>query len=282
MLTTTYQNVTDFLHKTQAVLEANEAANNLMLGLCFLMKQRPERLKRQPYFITIEDEAGLALAGVMMPPRQLVIYSERAEIEAACRLVVQNLLANDWAVPGVLGRNDVARRFAETWAEMTGQPFHAGMSQRIYELRRVTPPVGVPGHLRPATAADLDLIIDWAFGFVSEALGESEREKVEKSARRRVADGEVYLWEDGRPVSMAARARSMRTGIVVNFVYTPPDLRGQGYASACVAALSQHLLDSGWHFCALFTDLANPTSNKIYQQIGYMPLIDFQQYRFSA
>ncbi len=77
--------------------------------------------------------------------------------------------------------------------------------------------------------------------------------------------------------------RATRThGIVVSLVYTPRALRGRGYASACVAALSQQLLDAGWQFCALFTDLANPTSNDIYQRIGYRPVCDFNEYDFET
>ena len=67
----------------------------------------------------------------------------------------------------------------------------------------------------------------------------------------------------------------------VNAVYTPPGLRGRGYASACVAALSQKLLDEGRRYCFLFTDLANPTSNRIYQAVGYEAVVDVDEYKFS-
>jgi len=63
-------------------------------------------------------------------------------------------------------------------------------------------------------------------------------------------------------------------------VYTPPEFRGRGYASALVAALSQAMLDAGYHFCTLFTDLANPTSNHIYQAIGYQPVCDTDEYDY--
>ena len=96
-------------------------------------------------------------------------------------------------------------------------------------------------------------------------------------AQRRVGDRDVYLWEDGQPVSMAAKARPTINGITVNLVYTPPQFRRRGYATSCVARLSQLLLDSGWKFCTLFTDLANPTSNDIYQKVGYMPVCDFNE-----
>jgi predicted GNAT family acetyltransferase len=68
--------------------------------------------------------------------------------------------------------------------------------------------------------------------------------------------------------------------MAISLVYTPPDLRQRGYATACVASLSQMLLDEGWQFCTLFTDLANPTSNSIYRKIGYKPVGDFHDYLF--
>jgi predicted GNAT family acetyltransferase len=68
---------------------------------------------------------------------------------------------------------------------------------------------------------------------------------------------------------MTSLQGATRHGIRVSFVYTPPELRGRGYASACVAAVSGRALASGKSFCTLYTDLANPTSNSIYQRVGY-------------
>ena len=90
----------------------------------------------------------------------------------------------------------------------------------------------------------------------------------------------MFLWDIGQPVSLAARSRHTTHGINVGPVYTPPAFRRRGYAGACVAALSQQMLDAGWEFCTLFTDLANPTSNSVYQKIGYRPVCDFDEYVF--
>jgi predicted GNAT family acetyltransferase len=65
-------------------------------------------------------------------------------------------------------------------------------------------------------------------------------------------------------------------------VYTPPDYRGRGYASACTAALSQQMLYAGYQYCFLYTDLSNPTSNRIYQNIGYELVCDIDSYRFEG
>lgn len=84
------------------------------------------------------------------------------------------------------------------------------------------------------------------------------------------------------PVAMAGVSGRTPSGARVGAVYTPPDRRRRGYASALVATLSQAQLDAGARFCFLFTDLANPTSNKIYQDIGYEPVCDVDEYRFST
>jgi uncharacterized protein len=85
---------------------------------------------------------------------------------------------------------------------------------------------------------------------------------------------------DNAPVSLAAgRQRSPTVGLIGS-VYTPPAYRRKGYATACVAALSQKLLDEGCDRCFLLTDLANPTSNHIYREIGYIPVCDWHEYAF--
>jgi predicted GNAT family acetyltransferase len=97
----------------------------------------------------------------------------------------------------------------------------------------------------------------------------------------RIAQRRLFLWCDPEPVSMAGWSGRTANGVRINFVYTPRGCRRRGYASACVAALSQHLLDSGRRFCTLFTDLANPTSNKIYRSIGYEHVGNFKHVEFA-
>ena len=91
----------------------------------------------------------------------------------------------------------------------------------------------------------------------------------------------LLLWVvDGEPVSMAATAReSKHTGVVAP-VYTPPELRRNGYASAVTAAVTQKILDVK-PYAALYTDLANPTSNKIYQAIGYQHVCNHRMIEFN-
>jgi predicted GNAT family acetyltransferase len=100
-----------------------------------------------------------------------------------------------------------------------------------------------------------------------------------KKAGGAVDGGSVYLWEDSRPVSMAAHMRDTSDSAFIGMVYTPPHLRGKGYATACVAALSQRLLEDGYPSCALYADCANPHSNKIYRALGYEHISVSDQFR---
>lgn len=135
-----------------------------------------------------------------------------------------------------------------------------------------------------ATMADRELLIEWVAAFGQEALGElpSELTRTTIVVNRAINAGNYFVWDDNGVVAMAGRTRPTRAGITIGPVYTPPKFRRRGYATALVAELSQLLLDEGREFVTLFTDLANPTSNKIYQQIGFRPVCDFAEYRFQA
>jgi hypothetical protein len=124
------------------------------------------------------------------------------------------------------------------------------------------------------------LVAEWIKAFEAEALDEDNERHLER-ANRVISRGDIFFWEaPGEVVSMAMKTRPLKNSITVSGVYTPPAHRRQGYASALVAKLSQHLLDMGYEFINLFTDLDNPTSNAIYQKIGYHPVVDFRMIRF--
>lgn len=280
MLITTYADAAAFLRTAQALLERHEAANNLMLGLALRLAQSPAPAENPPYLATAPDDQGIALAALMTPPYNLVVYSDRDAYGATPTLLLQDIFRRGLPTAGVLGSVALARAFAEAWPAVSGRSVRPGMHQRIYELRRVAHPRYSPGHLRLAEQADADLVMRWAVAFNSGIGLPGTPDEVAQAAKRRLDSRDLYLWDDGRPVSMAAQNRPTRHGITVSYVYTPPELRRRGYATSCVAALSQRLLDSGYEFCTLFTDLANPTSNAIYQQIGYQPLCDYDEYVF--
>jgi predicted GNAT family acetyltransferase len=134
---------------------------------------------------------------------------------------------------------------------------------------------------------DRQLLVRWSLDFGIEALGDGDLAEAERTVDARLGTEDpqsrgLYFWVDGAPVSMAGYTGPTPHGIRVGPVYTPPELRGRGYASALVAQMSQALLDGGRSFCFLFTNLANPTANHIYEQIGYEPVVDMDVYTFSS
>jgi uncharacterized protein len=283
----TYNDPAEFLNRAQSFLEARETANNLILGVTLRLKEMPEWTDLPPYLATVQGSDGdLILAGAITPPHNLQLASQPdapvEELDAALEALVENLRAGGITFPGVIAEYELARRFARLWAERMRLSYHTGFEERVYELRQVTPPPNPPaGRLRIATMDDFEIIRSWYTAFTTELFGTVDEEYAATTVRRRIASGGTYIWDDNGPVSMAVRTRPTPHGESVGGVYTPPEKRGCGYASACVAALSQVILDSGKQFCNLFTDLSNPTSNAIYQKIGYRPVCDFTVYKFS-
>jgi hypothetical protein len=270
----------EFLNAAQTWLETEEARNSLMLGNTLRMVAQPGYFEETPYYAVIESAGELALAAMMTPPFGLVLATPRAEpADDELNQLIDDLRARGLTPPDVIGPNAHGQRFAELWHGRTGlQP---EMRQRLYALRAVNPATltAAQGSFRMAREEDIDLLTDWAIAFDAEAFGRATRppESFRALIEKRWAD--IVLWEDdGRPVSMALRSRPTRHGCTVNLMYTPPEDRRKGYATACVARLSQALLDEGFQFCTLFTDMANPTSNAIYLRIGYVPAGDFDKY----
>lgn len=280
-----------FLEKAGAWLEQHEVENNLILGVCRRMLASPERVKIQPFLGVVEQAGQIELAAMITPPHNLVLAglpaSETEDLapsqldESALQALAEHLITAGWDPPGVLGTGTTSPAFARIWAELSEKKADPGMKMRLFELTEVTSPQDVPGKLRPAGRDDLERVVDWVIRFQEEALHEStEQEKARELVEQRIGAGEIFIWDHDGPVSLAAKGRPTGNVISIGLVYTPPELRRRGYAGACVAALSQRLLEEGFPIISLYTDLANPTSNHIYTEVGFRPVCDFEEYKF--
>lgn len=265
-------------------LGAREAENNLVLGLITSLKGGRTFGPRPPYFAIVRRGDVVVAATMRTPPLNLLLAA--GSDPAALPLLVEDALRAMPDTPGLSGRRELATRAVELWKERAGVGARVVMAQRIYQLARVIPPRPVPGAPRLARETDRAKVVDWFQGFVAEALPDGDhpasREDAERTATHWLGGRGLWVWEDGDLVAMAGASGRTPTGIRVGAVYTPPDKRRRGYASALVAALSQAQLDAGLRFCFLYTDLANPTSNHIYQAIGYEPVCEVDEYRFQA
>jgi len=269
-----YLRAAEYLKRVQGFLEKDEATNNLPLGILVRLSQEPERSEgeRQPFFALAEHKGHVTFVTLMTPPHNLIVYGDGEHLDAAVDAIVSFLLRENVSPPGVIGPRDIATRFASSWSQRTGCTITVQMEQMIYRLDRVNEIAFSPGKLIRATQEHVALIAGWMIAFSEVTLKRLGRSDAQKKAEEAIGASRLYLWHDEVPVSMAWKARPTRNGIVVSGVYTPPVSRNRGYATSCVASLSQLLLDEGYKFCTLYADLSNPTSNSIYKKIGYRPL----------
>jgi uncharacterized protein len=274
--------VAGFMDLAGEFLEAREAEHNLIFGICSSIEADPTQFgEGAPYLATVLHGDRVVGAAIRTPPWRLVL-SVMDHPGAAHRLV-DDLM--DEQLPGCVGPSMAAEHFAEGWTRVTGTPTRLSTHERAFQLRNVIPPRKAPGQMARADSSHRALLADWAQAFHEEALHGGPPQDWERMAERWI-EGRVrtaWLWvDDERVVSLTGVGGMTPHGVRVGPVYTPPELRGRGYASNLVAQVSQMQLEAGRDYVFLFTDLANPTANKIYQDIGYEPVIDIDEYDFGA
>ncbi|HEY0949340.1 GNAT family N-acetyltransferase [Nocardioides sp.] len=235
------------------------------------------------WWAMVRDETG-AVVGVAMrtaPFAPYPVYVLPMPDDAAVQLA---RLVHDRGEPlaGVNGALPAARLAAEETARLAGGEVRVHEHLRLFELGGLVVPPSPPGRLRLATSADLDLTLAWfrAFGIAAAAqAGRSEAHAMPdftpEDMLERIDKAVVWLWEDehGERVHLTAANPPAHGVTRIGPVYTPAAHRGRGYASAAVAAVSRQYVEQGVR-CCLFTDQANPTSNRIYQALGYEPVVD--------
>jgi predicted GNAT family acetyltransferase len=268
-----------FLACAEPWLSNAEPETNLVLGLAYWLRGELAVGRPRPWLLTIHRDDAIVGCALRTPPRELILTQmERPGVLA----LVCSLPTELPALPGVIGPEPSAGTFAAEWSSLHRQPSQPRMHQRFYALRKLRPGLpATPGHLRLASSSDLPQVAEWMAHFAEEAATR-DSDRPEEIAERTVGRGQVFLWEDSRPLSMAGWTGATSRGRRLGYVFTPPLERRRGYASACVAALSRTILSMGDHYCCLYADLANATSNAIYVRIGYEPLYDAAQYSFAG
>lgn len=259
-----------FLGAARAFLVANEAANNLILGVTFAAV-------RGDYDVfagwVARDGAEVVAAAAQTPPHDLLLA--RSDSNRG----VDAMAAATHHVPGVIGATPEVDRFVRNFPDATRK-----FRQGVYQLSQLKVKVD-PGSRR-ASDVERALLLGWMIDFMHEVTGEADSDRARLNLERRLdrpADvGGVWVHEsNGEIVCMSGYAGPTPNGMRIGPVYTPPEHRGNGYASRLVAAQSRWLLDHGRRFCFLYTDLDNPTSNSIYKRIGYEMVCESAEYSFS-
>lgn len=225
----------------------------------------------------VDERDEVVYAALRTPPWPLL--TSELPLSADADPLVAEWLAHDPEVPGVSGPPASARAISRAWTKATGRETRLDRSEAIHALSEVRDPQRpAPGTLRVPTADERALVISWLHAFnveVRAGIGEPEQMLNDRATR-----GGVFLWDDRRPVCLVGCSPVINRVARVAPVYTPPELRGRGYAGTAVAALSRWLLEHGADRCMLYTDLANPTANKIYAEVGYVRFAEWEEHAF--
>lgn len=225
------------------------------------------------------EVVGLAMRTAPFEPFPPYVLPMPADAASA---LARELCLRGETVTAANGVLPAVHAFAQEIARLTDRRTEVGMHMRLFELGELQPARAVPGELRPVRVDEADLVHEWLERFMADAdemagraRGVSPHESPPPEAlARRISRGTYWFWVDGdRPVSLTVGSTPSFGVAGVGPVFTPVGCRGRGYASAAVAEVSRRLLDAGARVC-LFTDQANPTSNRIYQRLGFRPVID--------
>ncbi len=195
--------------------------------------------------------------------------------QAAIEALANELRAASWEGNGFIAPVEVADALSQTWCGLSGDLRRLLRELRVFLLSSVVPPRFISGAMLQASSEQIDLLTHWVDAFYREI---NEPHPHSRRAIELINEKQLFVWRDTEIRAMTAVAGPTPHGIRINHVFTPRPWRGRGYASNLVAAVSQRMLDGGRRHCFLNTDLSNPTSNKIYQEIGYRPVCDFRHW----
>jgi predicted GNAT family acetyltransferase len=272
----TYATPQAYLDAALGFLAVREVENGLLIGL---PGGFPDTNAPQPncHFLTCSRNGAITAASVKTWAKAIVAGAGYGEEEL--RLLSDYYRTNDNNMQGVVGETSIAKAFAKI--------YHSGdvttRAMITHELTSIKTLTRSSGSFETASMDDIELLTDWYVAFNDEVHSRPRltREETKKNLTVRIEAGNVFLWRDeGKLVSIAAIVRKTPNSAIIGIVYTPPELRGKGYASSVVSKLTEHILSSGFTKCGLFTEADNPISNGIYRKIGYEPIGEYMDIMF--
>ena len=284
-----HNHASELISLSENYLEQNESENNLPIGLAYRLAEDPHYYGPElPLLLSILKQGKVVGVVLMTPPHRIILSRISTEVQTAIVHLIHHLREIGVQIPGVVGPVSEAQTFADCWLEdLCCVSSKTAMRTRVFEARKTADIPLSPGKFRLARMDDHLRMAHWIVAFSGEIGEPADLDSVKKRAEQHIKAGQLYIWEDDAPVSIAAAARPTRNGISVTKVYTPPEHRNKGYATSCVWSLTQKMLADGYSFCSLYTDLSNPTSNSIYAKIGYVSVgdalaVDFQSNRVGS
>jgi uncharacterized protein len=269
-----------FEARVRPLLEAH-IVNNVVATVVAATVQGQFRMPPPVLAVGVDDAGAVEAAALRTAPWPMLCTPVHPDDGAA---LVDLWLEHDPELPGINALLDTARSVGAAWSRRTGGSDRCRTAMVMHSLTTVVdPPRPGPGALVAGTEADRELALRWWNDFVEEShVIDAGAESRVATVDFRIAAGHMFLWRDGGEIVSLVSTNPAVAGVVrIGPVYTPPEARRRGYASSAVAAVSRHALDTGAHTCMLYTDLANPTSNKIYADVGYRRIAEWEERVFS-
>ena len=277
-----HEELADFWAATEALYAADPVRHTVALTAIARRLARPTPEAPKEILITAHDGADLVGAALRMPPYPLIASAIPIGLVDDFVDVVLGITPD---LNAVNGDRESADAFARAWRDRTGCLVTETMAMRLFRLDTLLTP-NVPGRMRLATVDDAELLGPWRHAFMTEAMSHLPAD-VDHVAELRtqidLAQAIHVLWEvDGIPVSWAATGPPVNAMSRIGPVYTPAEHRNHGYAAAVTAAISAWATTAGATEVLLYTDLTNPTSNGVYQRIGFVPVLDATELTFTT
>ena len=269
-----YQTPQDYYNATIDYLNTNQVRNNLIIGLLNTIQNKAEVIPTAVYLNVFESNTIIFSAAYNGP--KILITGYASSFDAV--QLAANYFKNKNLQPfGVFGPALMAEQFAIQFGitQLTHRSLY------LYELSALIPFTVDQTPFFPATADDLEWITDWSYQFLIDAHMSPlpKPEPLEQLTKNRIEEGIFYKWIiNNNPVAISAEIRKTKNVAIVGYVYTPQNLRGNGYAFSIVYALSELMFAKGFEKCVLFADDKNPVSNYIYKKMGYQYVETFKDF----
>ncbi|OQB22372.1 MAG: Acetyltransferase (GNAT) family protein [Firmicutes bacterium ADurb.Bin182] len=270
---TRYNTAKDYIDDVLEILNRYEIQNNLFY----------KNIGDDKFMASVKDDCGkVVLTAVRTSPFPMLIYeTDNIRNDEAVEFFARSLVEHGINVDFIMTEKELAKSFCKQYGKLTDKTYHNNESLVLYVHEKLNELAPIKGTFRKAGHKDMFYLPYWYADFPPACnIGSYDLPAGIESASKAVENGNAYIWEDDYPVSVAASVRSTTGCAFIGQVYTPPNLRGKGYCTACVWNLSKKLLDDGFKYCALYADCANPCSNRVYQKIGYKEVFWYDQYKF--
>lgn len=282
MVVKIYENARAYLIEHEAALLEHEALSQLVLYNAYRNPDTEACDSCLFGIITDEDIPILHFSNVA--PKNMAVYAgdhPKETIIRASAALADFMADNHITFSGLFARLDVCQAFTEQYKNLTNTAFLAKLGMDIMEIRQVNDIKPKEGKHRLAMPDEVKMITDWMIRFQIEALAsEIDYETALEHTSRLLENNKIYIYEDmGQAVSMAAATRQLIHGVAINYVYTPEEFRGKGYAATNLYYMSKEFLEQGNEFCTLFVDKRNPLSSRAYEKVGFRMLDEIYEYK---